>query len=214
MPTVNLSLGQLFLQAFGYKTDAFDPVVPQIKGDIPSYRTETGKLGGAYYANDLMGREVYMPVEVVVGNDIIPGTSTTYAKKFGVPGGKWQLPYPVISATRTVHIIDTELTERDGMVSELINLSSVKISIKGFLINQANEFPEDDFDTLNRLFALKTVISINCPYTDLLLNDITNGAKTVTIRSLSFPERRGVKHVVPYELELMADVPFNLVDIT
>lgn len=218
---INLSLSKLFEQAFGYKSPAFDPVFDPVIGDKAGKRKETGKYGSDYYASDVLGREYYLPIEVQVGHDLIPGTQTSYADKLGASdgygsvSGRWNLPYPVMSIDLKPHVIDTELTERNGVVSELINISGYKISIHGLLINQkANEFPEDDFDMLNRLANLQTAFRINNVKTDIVLLDSGNSDKLVSVRNLSFPKYPGVKHVQPYELELFSEVPFNLIDIS
>jgi len=217
---INLSLSQLFENAFGYKSPAFDPEFAAVTGDVIGKRKETGKFGSAYYANDAVGREYFMPVAIDVGTAMIKGTSTTYAEALGANGlngpqdGTWRLPYPVLSAEIVVKVVDTELTEQYGMVSELINVSGYKITVRGFVINQtANEFPEDDCDTLNRLVGLKTRFAIYNPLTDLLLVP-NNGQRMVTIRKFNFVERGGTKHVKPYVMELMSDVAFNLNDIS
>lgn len=221
MPTITISLAELFYEAWGYRTSAFDGQgdVKPVQGYKEGSRTELGRHGSPYYAKDALGREYYMPVEVQVGNDIIPGTNTTYAEALGVRNadgsttGRWQLPYPVISASMNINVVDTQLTERNGMVSELISSPGYRIKIRGFMINKSNEFPEDDYDTLKRLVSLGIPFRINNPMTDILLAD--NGPdKLVTIRGVNFPERPGVKHVKPYELDLMAEVPFNLIDIS
>ena len=221
MAEIYFSLGDLFQEAFGYKSQAFQPNVKNIKGDKDVTRTNAGKHGSPYYAKDIVGREYYLPIEVQVGSDLIPGTNTSYARAFGVTNssgaydGRWNLPYPVMSADVMVHVVDTALTERDGLVSELINLSGYKIKIKGLLINKlANEFPEDDYNTLVKLVSLKTPVRINSVKTDILMLNMGNRDKTVTIRNLKFPEAKGMKHVQPYELEMITELPFNLIDIS
>ena len=217
---INLSLSEAFFEAFGYQTTAFDPKFKDAPGNIKNRRVDAGKHGSPYYGPDKDGREYYLPIEVQVGTNVIPGQNRTYAEALGVTDdagaitGRWHLPYPVISiAEMTPLVIDTELTERSGLVSQLINLSGYKITVRGFLFNKNNEFPEDDFDTLNRLAGLKVPFRINNPITDIILLPISSD-KLVTIRSLRFMERPGVKHVKPYELTLMTEVPFNLEDIS
>jgi hypothetical protein len=224
MAELDLSLSDLFAEAFGYRTEA---AVPEFKGrrgfgnalTVPS-RTEDGKHGSPYYAKDAVGREYYLPVEIQVGNDVIPGTNTTYAEKWGVRSadgattGRWNLPYPIISVTGDKRIIETDLTERRGTVKELINTRDWVISVKGFLINNENEFPEDDFETLVKLYELNIPVRINNVLTDiLLLNPERDGSDLVVIRKLTFPEVRGVKHVKPYEIEFVSDEAFNLIEI-
>lgn len=192
--------------------------VADVRGVKEFYRNENGKLGSPFYAKDRLGREYYMPVEVEVGNEPIPGENRTYAQKLGAKNadgsvtGRWQLPYPVISAEALATVVDTELTERAGVVSELINLRGYRIRVRGFCIANG-DFPEDDVQTLHRLYSLGQPFRINCALTDLLFDELSED-KLVTMRRLSWPELPGVQHVRPYELELITEIPFNLVDIS
>lgn len=211
---ISISLAEIFRNVWGISPNAFVGKFGTLRGDgaVPG-QSKMGKHGSLYYqdTNPL----IYLPIQVEVGDDPIPATpNTTYAEKFGQPDGKWWLPNPVLSWDLKVHVVDTELTERDGMVSELINISGYKISVKGLLVNEtANEFPEKDYDTLLRLVNLKTPFKINNPATDILLMNGGNNTKMVTVRGLRFPGKEGVKHVKAYELELESEIPFNLIDI-
>jgi hypothetical protein len=214
---VDFLLPDLFLQQFGYPTDAFGSGLQfnAVAGDSASNRTSLGSVAGSdYYDVDGSGREYYLPIEFVFGSDIIPGTNTSYQEKMGM--SYWNLPYPIFSIESRTHVVDTELTERNGMVSELINLSGYKLSVKGFLINlKENAFPEADFKTLIKLYELGAPLQINNPITDVLFIKAANsGANLVTIRNLKLPEVRGTKNVRAYELELVQEVPFNLIDIS
>lgn len=96
MAEISLNLGDLFEQAFGYKTRAFDP-----KFDWTNRRgQEQGKAGAPFYTKDAMGREYFMPVTVSY-----PDTGVASSPPSGITGNagsytskkSWQLPYPVIS---------------------------------------------------------------------------------------------------------------------
>lgn len=221
---INLSLSKLIAEAAG-TPDAFNPQFQQVVGDKLTNRDNYGLVAGSpYYGTDANGREVYLPVTVNVGNGIVPnadGTPSghTYAEALGVTDGNgnytgvWTLPYATIDPSLMVHVIDTELTERNGMVSELINISGFKISVKGYLVGQGNEFPEADFTTLCRLCALRVPMTVINPVTDILLQ-MNEGSNMVTIRAVKMPQKRGKKAVWDYEIELISEVPFNLTDIS
>ncbi len=220
---ISISLAEIFRNAFGFQPNPFLGKFGNIRGDGKAGSPGTkdmGKHGSLYYQDN--NPLIYLPVQVEVGDDPIPATpDTTYAEKFAGANYKkgkattWWLPNPVTSCDIKVHIIDTELTERDGMVSEGINISGYKINVKGLLVNEnANEFPEKDYDTLLRLVNLKTPFKINNPATDIILMNGGNNTKMVTVRGLRFPGKEGVKHVKAYELELESDLPFNLIDIS
>jgi hypothetical protein len=203
----------LFFKTFGYKTDAFNPQFNKVYGVNPNYRAQVGKHGSAYYAQDVVGRDFFLPIEVVVGADNAETLGVTDGS--GNVTGVWQLPYPVMAVDLQKHFVDTQLTERNGIVSELINSGNYKFNIKGFLIDQGgDEYPEDDMDTLQRLANINAAVRINNPVSDLCFAACGNSAKTVTIRNLRVPENKGVKHVRVYELELLMNMPFNLIEIS
>ena len=212
MAKINIGLADLFNEVFGVQDDAFRPQFYHISED-----KELSE--GPYHKCDDMGREFYMPVTLSVGKNDIPYTNTNYAESLGIKDDKGEttgillLPYPVIRVEIITNIVDTDLTERDGVVSELIGLSGHKIFIRGFMVNTKNrDFPEEDFDRLNRLVNLKIPVKIDSVLTNILLSN--NPDKLVTIRSLKFPEYTGVKNIRPYELELRSELPFSLVDIS
>ena len=217
---MQINLADIFNSTWGYQPDAFDPKFATVNGVSSGLRKEVGSIyGSPYYTKDVRGRELFMPLEVQVGFDQVPGQQTTYAEKFGVRDasgaytGRWVLPYTVISVTEvSQNIVDTPLTERNGMVSELINIGAYKMNVKGILINHKNEFPEEDFIALNKLMNLGCVGQVNNPLTDVILS-FNGGDKTVTLRNLRFYKKAGVKHTLPYELDMIVDAPFDIEEI-
>ena len=211
--TIDISLGELFLQTFGYATKAFDPKFSKVVGDNKFSRVETGAHGSPYYATDLLGREYYLPMEVQVGLDNAEALGVTDA--YGGVTGRWMLPYPIISLDMKKRIVKTDLIERNGPVMELVNTGGWDITVKGLLINKDNEFPEADFTTLVRLCNLNKVIRLNNPVTDIVLKGVGGMPdRDVVIESISFPETKGVKHVRGYLLKMCSNEPFNLIDLS
>lgn len=223
MAELNLSLDVVFEQMFGYRSQAFDPKFNAVQGDVKFKRTEQGKVAGSpYYKIDAAGREYYMPVEVNVGFEKMPGKEITYAQALGVTNtdgslaGRWDLPYPVISISSRKCIIETPLTDRRGTVKELINIEDYRITIRGFIVNhKANELPEDDILTMRKLYELNVAIKISNPLLDaFLISEERDGSDLVVIKDLQFRESPGVKNVKGYIMELASDEPFNLIDIS
>src|SRR5258708_5945178 len=143
MADVNFSLGDLFEQVFGYKSEAFEPdfkPIPNKDSVSPAVplRKEYGLHGSPLYATDANGREYYLPVTITYAKSI--GTAPGGAGGLGsnLPGGadaevnqSIKLPYTVVSISSRKRIVKTELTERAGTVKELINRSDYDIVIKG-----------------------------------------------------------------------------------
>ena len=213
MSAITFSIADLFEKAFGYKTQAFAPDFNTVPGrDTQSglSRAEYGAHGSPYYAEDALGREYFLPVKIIypdIGNEL---NATD-------PGAQreWMLPYPVISVTTKKTIVETALTERRGTVKEIVNIQDYEIIIKGFIVGNDNEFPEQEITTLRSVYELNAPVSIQCPLTDIfLLRPDRSGSDQAVIRELKFPALPGVKHVRPYELSMVSDEPFNLISIS
>jgi hypothetical protein len=221
MAEISLSLADLFEQTFGYRTQAFDPQFKHVTGfgNSLSDRKEQGISGSPYYANDARGNEYYLPVTITYPDvstlpDPPPGLLFSGDDNSFAVFKKWNLPYPVVSISSKKTIIETPLTERRGTVKELINIQDYEIVIKGFMIGNTNEFPEEDVTMLRTLYEQNSVLSIQCPLTDVfLIRPDRNGSDKVVISALQFPPVTGIKNVRPYELHMVSDESFNLITI-
>jgi len=112
-------------------------------------------------------------------------------------------------------IIKTPLTERTGTVKELIQCEDVEIKIRGYLIAATQDYPENLVTTLRDLFEQNVAINIKSPLTDIfLLRPDRSGSDQVVITDLEIVEKKGVKNVVEYRMELLSDAPFSLFDIS
>ncbi len=215
MAEISFSLGDLFEQAFGYKTQAFEPEFQQVQGVRAPYRTQQGSLGSPYYSSDALGKEYYMPVTIKYPDNSQTNLQTNSSGNSPGILKIWELPYPVVSISSRKTIIETPVTERRGTVKELINIQDYEIAIKGFIITKANEFPENDVTTLRNIYEQNAALSIQCPLTDIfLLRPDRSGSDQVVIKELKFHEVSGIKNVRPYELQLLSDAPFNLTAIS
>ena len=120
----------------------------------------------------------------------------------------------MISISGRKTIVETPLTERRGTVKELINIEDYEIVIKGFIIGATNDFPENDVAILRNIYEQNSALSIQCPLTDIfLLRPDRSGSDQVVIKDLRFPGIKAVKNVCPYELHMVSDEPFNLIEI-
>ncbi len=202
MAEISLSLPDMYENAFGYKTQAFNPRFPALPN-----RVAISKQGSPYYADDVLGREYFMPATITYA----PGASA------GAPGEVKiiNLSYPVISVSCNKTIVETALTERRGTVKELISTKDYEITIRGLLLNTSNDFPEDDVTALRELFEQNAAVQIKCALTDIfLIRPDRSGSDNVVITEISFPPISGVKNVRPYEIKMLSDETFNLTDIS
>ena len=197
---VDLSLGDLFRKAFGYESPAFDPKFETVGGDTPAFQSNNGSAAGTpFYASDLLGREVYLPIRIKYPE--AGANSTTLVD--------WMLFYAVVSIDSAKTIVKTSLTERNGDVVELINSGGYAINIKAFLINQVtNEMPEADLIILRKVCETSEPIWLQCALTDIFV-----GNRKVVVTRMRVPEVRGIKNVRPIELDVITDENFNLIDL-
>ena len=205
-PVVNLDfLAQMFSKVFDVPASAFAPAVTALKGDggiTELDRTEFGTYGAPYYEMDAQGREYFMPVQVMYTN--ASNQQITY-----------QLPFPVVSIKPVKHVMDTEMTEVNGMVSELISIKAYEINIKGFCFDlTGDEYPESDVISLRNLFECNQPISIKNVLTDIfLLRPERDGSDWVTIRECDFPFEVGTKSIQAYTIKMLSETPFSLIEI-
>ncbi len=179
---INLSIGDLFEQAFGYNSGAF------------------GRNGAPYYGKDANGMEYYLPVTL----QPLTGQQETPV----------ELPHPIVAISCRKTIIETPLTERRGTVKEVVMMQDYEITIKGLIIGENDEYPEAMVQQLRDLFELNSVVLIVSVITDIfLIGNNTSGEATAVIKDISFPEVKGVKNVRPYQITLVSDTPFDLIEL-
>ncbi|NDD53200.1 hypothetical protein EBZ39_04855 [bacterium] len=196
MATIDLSLGDLYAKAFGYNTNAFKDNLKYTNVYKDDNKNKRGSVAGAGYWS--FSREYYLPVTL----RYVPATGGSYVR--------YELPHPIIRLTQEKTIICTPLTERAGTVKELVREGDVEIMIRGLLISNDNELPEEGMIALQRLYKSSEPVIIENVMTDILLSE--HGFKAA-VKSLNFPEVQGVKGVRGYELSLISDSVFNLEEI-
>ena len=149
---------------------------------IPAKAAERtrGNGGSAYYATDVYGRQYYMPVSL----------------------GTVELWFPVVSIELGRTTESTRMVERRGSVHEIINTEDIVINVKGLIVGYNNQFPEDELTALNELFNLKGSLSIRSVITDIFLQ----ADDKVIIQKVPITPKIGVKHVIPYEMNLVSDL--------
>jgi hypothetical protein len=196
MAEFNLTI--LFENTFGTKSEAFQPefsrnAAKQLMGKVAS---------SPFWAKNVLGREYYLPATI------------RYTDEDSIVQ-KYDLPHPVIAITNGAKkIVRTELTERRGMVTELVNVGGYTISVKGIIIGKNKQYPEDDLIMLRKLFETRATLTISNVLTDIFLVQPNQGMDNVIMMDPSFPPVPGAKNMCGYEFTLLSDVPFNLEDIS
>lgn len=146
-------------------------------------RQTNSKLGAPYWNTDANGREYFLPVQI----------------------GVVDLPAPFISTQSDTLIVETPMVAGDGSVKELITQESRKLRVRGICYDTTGNWPEEQINLLMQLDNVKQTYEI-----ENVLAAIA-GITHVVIARLSILETKGKRGMVPYEMELIDDKPFNLI---
>jgi len=189
------NIADLFKQVHGYVPAHLDTLYPDTISDQPlanlpaiTKKTVT-KLGMPIFGSaDMMGREVFCPITIVSN------------------GEKFKFPYAVASISRSKIIVSTPMTEIGGSVHEVISNDDYQITIKGFLIGQYEQFPDEELINLRRLFDRNEAVRLQSALTDLFLHDNDH----VILTRLDIPAKPKVIGVRDFELQMVSDNIFTL----
>jgi hypothetical protein len=185
-------LGQIYKDVFGYDAPTTDPDKINIPPAVA--RREQSKLGQPFYATDLSGREFFLPVTI---DDIL-------------------IPFAVLGMTWKKTIVETPMPERGGAVIELINIDTYQFTLKGLLVNETNDFPDDGVMQLFNLFKENNSVTMRSVLSDIVLSGQSNvngddpDGHKVVIKEMQWPEVSGVEHVKPFQMNLISDMIFDL----
>lgn len=201
MTTFNLT--DLFAASFGYAPQKvnFDPNTESriFTGDesgstnfaernLVNRKSQQG-MYGRYYAKDVQGRDVFMPLTL---------------------GGLF-LPYVWLNIKVAKRLIETPLTERRGSAIELISFDAVQIGVKGLVIKHDGTFPEEEIEDLRKLFERAESVSCKSVLTDIFLLSKENaGNDKVVVRDLEIMDNQGIEHVRGFQCQLISDQVLTL----
>ncbi|WP_295714366.1 DUF6046 domain-containing protein [Mucilaginibacter sp.] len=195
-PTLNtvFNIADLFQQIHGYKpayVPGFPPAPIEVEGGRPQPITKkTTNLYGTplYGQSDMIGREVFCPITIEVN------------------GVDYNFPFAVIGFDREKTVVETEMTELNGSVKEIIGNKDWVINIKGFVIGQYDQFPDEKLKALNDVFAFNQTVRLKSAISDIFLHANDH----VLIYKLSIPEKPKVIGVRDFAMQMKSDNIFSL----
>jgi hypothetical protein len=173
---VTIDLKELFNKSFGYDSTAefnIDDAVP---------RVETSLLGQPYYAEDVFGREFFLPIKL---NDYL-------------------LPFALISVTPKKTIVETPMPQRGGSVNEIITIDDYVFDIKGMLVSKDNSFPEQQMMEMHEIFKINASITLRSVVSDIFLSGLFE--HKVIVLDMKWTAVAGVENAKPFELRLKSDM--------
>jgi hypothetical protein len=171
---------KLFRKAFG------QDLPPPFTIEKAADQKTMSSLGQQYYAEDLSGREFFLPVWM---NDFL-------------------IPFAVMGMTWKKTFVDTPMPERGGSVHELISIDDYVFSIRGLLVNEDGEFPEEDIIKLHDIFKINASVRLRSALSAIVLNG--NFDEMIIIRGIEWPTITGVQHVKAFEIRAESDMIFDL----
>lgn len=180
-----INLQELYNKAFGVNMPEYT------LNAQPQTPPETTSIYGTpfYGSNHVTGGYYFLPAYFDLNDD-----------------SDYTIPFPIIRVQSQKRMIETPLTERKGVVVEVVNQESWKIYIKGFIISKDGRYPEQEIAKMIEVYELNTALRLRCALTDLYLT----ADDRVCIKSINFPEVKGIETVKPYELELISVNIFDL----
>ena len=174
------NLKKIFKETFGSE------LPPSFQLENAPVRKTGSSLGQSYYKEDLSGREFFLPVTI---NGLL-------------------IPFAVISMTWKKTFVTTSMPERGGSVHELISIDDYVFNVKGLLVNEENEFPEDDIIKLHDLFKINASVRMESALSAIVLKGDFD--EKVIIKEVKWPATAGVEHIKAFEIDCESDQIFDL----
>jgi hypothetical protein len=157
---------------------------------------ELSQVSGSALTAEYLGKEIWLPIKFTGLDAAVFGASELL------------LPYAVIKISSSKTIIRTPMAERRGSVKEYFSAEDFQITIKGFVIDEAQRiWPEKELLILKKLDELTTAVQLDNALTNIFLDKDTR----VVITKLDLPEvEGGRKHIRPFSMMLESDSVFTL----
>lgn len=142
-----------------------------------------------FYANNANGNEMFLPIWLIRPD-----------------GSQLLLQNTVSSFTNKKTIVETPMVNRQGTFKEEISLSDWDMNVKGLIVSTDMDYPDQMVSELTRLYELSAPLGIQNARTSIIIE----GQEQVVIKSLRFPEIKGMKHIQAFEMDLVSDNAFEL----
>ena len=145
---------------------------------------QTSSLGQRYFNNendDFYGREFFLPVYL----------------------DDYLLPFAVMSMTWKKTFVSTAMPERSGSVHELISIDDYVFNIKGLLINESGNFPEQQIIHLHDIFKQNASLRLRSALSAIVLKGGFD--EKVIVKEIKWPPTAGVENVRAFEIDCESD---------
>ncbi|MDY0104394.1 MAG: DUF6046 domain-containing protein [Lentimicrobium sp.] len=99
-----------------------------------------------------------------------------------------QVPCATIRVSSKKTIVRTAVSERKGTAKEVFSVGDYQFTIKGILIGQSQQFPEDQILKLIDIYETRQQIELYNAFTELFMS---GESRKIVVESLEFPEVQG-----------------------
>lgn len=124
-------------------------------------------------------------------------------------GKEYQLGHTIVSISGKKKLVETDMTERNGSVIELIHTGNYEIALRGIALGQNGEFPDEEIAILKDLYISNEPIGFRCALTDIYLE----ADDSCVIKGFDIPAKAGVENVREYSLSIVSN-PILTLEIT
>lgn len=138
------------------------------------------------------GQAIWFPVEL----------KTTVKEQNKLVSVSIEIEACTVAVNMSKTIIRTAVSERKGTVKECFAIDDYRFTIKGFLIGKNRLVPEDQIQTLKKVFESTEAVFLHGGYPEIFLDESCR----VAISGLDFPEVQGkAVWIRPFSMTLETD---------
>ncbi len=112
---------------------------------------------------------------------------------------------PIIQIDGGNRLIETPMTGNDGEVIEMVSRIGYQISIRGVLIGNGDEYPEEELRKLRTVLESKEAINVTCKLLSYF------NINKIAIRRVKYHGNEATESMQPYEIEAVQDKDWELI---
>lgn len=120
-------------------------------------------------------------------------------------GDNLRIDTVLIELNRPKNIVKTSIQGIDGTVKEFISDGDYQISIKGMIVGESSDFPEDDIATLRDILDKKVSIRVTSKFMNLFKID------DIVIVDRTFKQVEGFENIQMFEIQALSDKAIELI---
>ena len=169
---------------------ATQPLNPNNNFVLPELLPEPKDINYSY-----LGTPVFSPLQIKGGSYVSKGKRINYEGM--------DLRIVLMDITIGKNIVETPIVGGQGTVKELIGLTDIMVNIKGVLVGQNGESPDEEKQKLVNICNLPVDVEVISPM--LRIFKVYN----LVIKTATFTQREGFKNIQAFELSCSSNQPIE-----